>query len=167
MLPSWRWPIIALAAVAVIAADQVTKWWARNKLDSPMDLIGSLRFNLTSNSGMAFSRFEGGGQFIGIVAMVVIVVLLVASRNVRSRWSALALGLVVGGAAGNLVDRLVQPGPGLLGGRVTDFIDLQWFPVFNLADSAITVGGILVVLIGLSAGTPSGDGQGTTVPNEH
>jgi signal peptidase II len=138
-----------MAAGVVIAADQVTKWWARNELDSPMHVIGSLRFNLAFNSGTAFSRFQGWGQVIAVLAVVVVVILLRASRTVRPPWGALAMGLVLGGAVGNLIDRVTQAGDGLLGGRVTDFIDLQWWPVFNIADAGITVGGLALVLLGL------------------
>ena len=144
-----RWWLIGSAATIVIVADQVTKWWARNELDSPMHVIGSLRVNLAFNSGTAFSRFQGWGQVIAVLAVVVVVILLRASRTVRPPWGALAMGLVLGGAVGNLLDRVTQAGDGLLGGRVTDFIDLQWWPVFNIADAGITVGGLALVLLGL------------------
>jgi signal peptidase II len=152
-----RWWLIGAASTLVIVADQLTKWWARNELDSPMHVIGSLQFNLAFNSGTAFSAFQGWGQVIGVLAVIVVVVLLRASRTVRPPWGAVAMGLVLGGAVGNLIDRLVQPGDGLLGGRVTDFIDLQWWPVFNIADAGITVGGVALVLLGLA-----GDGDDRT-----
>ena len=60
---------------------------------------------------------------------------------------AVALGLVLGGAAGNLLDRLFREGSGFLGGGVVDFIDLQWWPIFNVADAAVTIGGLLLVFV--------------------
>jgi signal peptidase II len=144
-----RWTSIGAAAAVVIALDQLTKYWAR-QMDEPIELIGSLRLNLAFNSGAAFSRFEGWGSVIGFVGVIVIAVLLHSSRSVASRAGAVCMGLVLGGALGNLIDRVVQPGPGLFGGRVTDFIDLQWWPIFNVADIALTCGGILLVLVGLS-----------------
>jgi signal peptidase II len=144
-----RWWLIGLASALVIVADQVTKWWARNELESPMHVIGSLRFNLAFNSGTAFPRVQGWRQDLAVPAVVLVAVPLRACRCVRAPRGALAMGLVLGGAVGNLIDRVVQPGDGILGGRVTDFIDLQWWPVFNIADAGITVGGIALVLLGL------------------
>ena len=146
--PLARWTAIASGVSTVVVLDQLTKWWARG-LDGPIDLIGSLRFNLAFNSGMAFSRFEGWGSLIGVVGVVIVVVLLRTSLQVTSRFGALCMGAVIGGALGNLIDRVAQPGPGLFGGKVTDFIDLQWWPIFNVADIALTVGGLLLVLTGL------------------
>lgn len=155
-LGRWRW-IVGTAAV-VVAVDQLTKWWARTTLDEPVHVIGSLQFNLAFNSGTAFSRFEGWGSVIGVVAIVVIAVLLRAGRRVASRRGALAMGAVIGGALGNLADRVFQAGPGFFGGRVTDFIDLQWWPIFNVADMAIVVG---AALLALSAGRPETEAAGT------
>jgi signal peptidase II len=146
--PMVRWASIGAAAAVVVALDQVTKWWARG-LDRPIDLIGSLRFNLAFNSGAAFSRFEGWGSLIGVAGVVIVVVLLRFSLQLTSRAGAVCMGVVVGGALGNLIDRMVQPGDGFFGGKVTDFIDLQWWPIFNVADIALTVGGLLLVLTGM------------------
>ncbi len=73
--------------------------------------------------------------------------LLATGRNARSRLMAVALGLVVGGAFGNLIDRAFREGAGFLGGGVVDFVDLQWWPVFNLADAAIVVGAISLFVV--------------------
>ena len=78
------------------------------------------------------------------MALVVIIGLALSVRKLSSRVAACAAGLVVGGAIGNLLDRLFR-GRGWLHGSVIDFIDLQWFPIFNVADSAITIGGVLFV----------------------
>lgn len=143
---------VAIAA-AILAADQLTKHWAVNALDDghTVDLVGSLRLKLYFNSGMAFSQGEGAGPFIGAAALVVVTVLLLSLRRNGGRLSVVATGLVVGGAAGNVTDRLFRD-EGLLRGRVVDFIDLQWWPVFNVADVAVTVGGALIVLGALRAG---------------
>jgi signal peptidase II len=95
---------------------------------------------------MAFSQGRGWGPVIGIVALVVVVVLLASRRRSASVGGAVALGLVIGGAAGNILDRLFRSGDGFLSGQVVDFIDFQWYPVFNLADAAIVIGGILLLL---------------------
>jgi signal peptidase II len=88
------------------------------------------------------------GPLIGIFAVVVVVLLVRFGRTVVSPVGTVALGLVLGGAVGNLVDRLLRDGSGFLHGAVVDFIDLHWWPIFNVADSAIVVGGLLLVLSG-------------------
>ena len=144
---------VAVAALVVLA-DQLSKTWAVRRLSGgrTVDVVGSLRFNLTFNSGMAFSQGRGVGPFIGVVALVVIVVLLVSLRRTGSMLSAVGIGLVIGGAIGNVSDRLFRAGDGFLGGAVVDFIDLQWWPVFNVADMAVTTGGVILVLGSLLAG---------------
>lgn len=140
-----RW-YLAIALVVVIL-DQVSKTWAMNALDDGrvIDVVWTLRFALGFNSGMAFSKAEGWGPVIGVVATVVLVYLLSTLRRAGSAVSATGLALVIGGASGNLVDRLFR-GDAWMRGSVVDFIDLQWWPVFNVADSAITVGAVLLVL---------------------
>jgi signal peptidase II len=130
-----------------ILLDQITKSWAVARLTDGrvIDVVGSLRFNLSFNSGMAFGRGQGLGPVIGVVALVVVVVLLVGLRVEGSRLGVVAVGLVVGGAAGNVVDRLFR-GEAWFRGAVVDFIDLQWWPVFNIADIGVTVGGLLLVV---------------------
>ncbi|MFM8793920.1 MAG: signal peptidase II [Acidimicrobiales bacterium] len=137
---------LALASI-VIVLDQATKTWALDALDDGhvIDVVWTLRFSLGFNSGMAFSRAEGWGPVIGVVATGVLVYLLSTLRRAGSVASATGLALVIGGASGNLVDRLFR-GDAWMRGSVVDFIDLQWWPVFNMADSAITVGAVLLVL---------------------
>lgn len=143
-------------AIVVVAADQLTKWWAESRLspagcsvpDGCIELVGSLRLRLVENPGSAFGMGTGAGPLLGVVAGVMTVVLLVASRR-AGRGVAAALGLVAGGAAGNLVDRLARAEDGPLSGRVVDFVDLQWWPVFNVADSAIVAGVLVLVLASL------------------
>lgn len=152
--------LIAAVAVGVYALDQASKSWAVHRLSdgSTIDLVGSLRLNLAFNSGAAFSRGTGLGPAIGLLAIGVVIVLLWTSRSSASRLTSVAMGLVLGGAIGNLSDRLLREGPGgFLGGAVVDFIDLQWWPIFNVADMGVVVGGILLVLVSLRApADPSG-----------
>ena len=134
-----------LIAILIVVLDQLTKAWALSALDDrDIDLFWTLRLHLTRNSGMAFSRGEGLGPVIGVVALVVVAALLVSLRRQTTPAGVVAVGLVIGGAAGNVVDRLFRS-PGWLRGAVIDFIDLQWWPIFNVADMAITIGGLLLV----------------------
>lgn len=136
-----------LAAGLVIGLDQLTKHLALGGLDDgPVDLIGSLRLKLTFNDGAAFSVGSGRTVWITLVASVVAAVLVrMGWRADRPLW-ALGLGVVLGGAGGNLVDRLLRDGDGFGAGHVVDFIDLQWWPVFNVADIALWVGiGLLFI----------------------
>jgi signal peptidase II len=150
-LRSLRAPM-AIAAIVVVA-DQLTKHWALNALgpsaEHPsgrnIDLFWTLRFNLAFNTGMAFSSGEGIGPLVPILAIGVIAVLLISIGKSSSRWYSLAVGLVIGGALGNIIDRLFR-GEGGLHGAVVDFIDLQWWPIFNVADIAVVVGGALLLL---------------------
>ena len=131
--------------------DQLTKHWAVNALDDRnIDLIGSLRFNLAFNTGMAFSKGTGVGPVIGVVALLVVVALLIAIGRASSPLYTPAVGLIIGGAVGNLVDRLFRD-PGWFRGGVVDFIDVQWWPIFNVADICVSVGGGLLLLSTLRA----------------
>jgi signal peptidase II len=144
-----RGTVITVAVAAlVVLVDQLTKTWAVNALADghDVDVVWTLRFHLTFNGGMAFSQGRGLGPVIGVVAIIVVAVLLVSLRRTGSTVAAVAVGLVVGGAAGNILDRLFRSGDGFLKGEVVDFIDLQWWPVFNVADAAVVVGGILLLV---------------------
>lgn len=151
--------VTVAVAAAWLLVDQLTKRWALDALDGDrvIDVVWTLRFNLAFNSGMAFSRGEGLGPVIGVVALVVVVGLLLSLRRSDSMLSAVAAGMVIGGALGNLCDRLFR-GDGWLDGAVIDFIDVQWWPIFNVADIGITVGGVLLVVSMLrsdAAGSPA------------
>lgn len=148
---AWRAPV--LLALGVVFFDQLTKHWAVTVLgpDRVIDVFWTLQWNLAFNSGMAFSRGQGFGPLIAVVATVVIVWLLVTLRTESSRLSTFGMGLVIGGAAGNLIDRAFR-GEAWLRGAVVDFIDFQWFPIFNIADICINVGaGALILNSVLSA----------------
>jgi signal peptidase II len=142
---AWRVPVAI--ALGVVLVDQLTKHWAVTYLgdDRVIDLVWTLRLNLAFNNGMAFGQGRGLGPIIGIVATLVIVFLLISLRNESSRLSTIGMGLLIGGAAGNLIDRLLR-GDAWLNGAVVDFIDLQWFPIFNVADMAVNVGALLLIM---------------------
>ena len=139
--------LTAVIMVVVLVLDQLTKRWAVSELTgrAPRHVIWTLQWNLTRNSGMAFSQAQGIGPLIGIVALLVVAWLAWTSRSLTSRMTGVAAGLIAGGALGNLGDRLFR-GDRFLRGAVIDFIDFQWFPIFNVADMAIDIGGALFVL---------------------
>jgi len=150
----WLW-----LSVAVIALDQLSKWWALHALQPagvPHAVIpGLLNWTLAFNRGAAFSFLADGAgwqRWFFVVLAFVICAVLVAwlARTARRDWrNGLPLALIIGGALGNVIDRLHAA-------QVTDFVQVyfrQWsYPVFNLADSAITVGAVLFVAFGLFAG---------------
>lgn len=133
--------------LAVVVADQLTKQWVLNVLSDGkvVKLFWTLQFNLVFNSGMAFSQGQGVGRIIGVLAIFVVIGLLMSLRDAKLLATVIGTGLLVGGATGNILDRLFRGG-GWMGGSVVDFIDLQWFPVFNVADSAVTVGAGFLIL---------------------
>ena len=135
-----------LIIVAVVIADQATKNWALNSLSDgrTIDLFWTLRFNLVFNSGMAFSQGQGLGRLIGLLAIGVAVWLWSSLKKVSTNLSLVGTAMLIGGALGNVVDRLFR-GEKWLAGSVIDFIDLQWFPVFNIADSAVTLGAAMLI----------------------
>ena len=115
----------------------------------PVRLLGgALLLNVSRNSGAAFSFAQGATIVFTLVAVVVIVVIVRTARRLDSVAWATSLGLLLGGATGNLVDRIFRA-PGIGRGAVVDFIDFRVWPVFNLADSAIVCGGLLAVLLSL------------------
>jgi signal peptidase II len=136
----------AILVGLVVLLDQVTKSWAVSSLTNGrvIHVIGSLQFSLGFNSGFAFSQGQGLGPVVGIFAIVAVLFLLRAIRKATSQLSAVALCAIVAGAIGNIADRIFR-GEGWLHGRVVDFIDLQWWPVFNVADSSITVGACALI----------------------
>jgi signal peptidase II len=136
---SSRGYILALTlAAAVVAADQLTKWAVRAAVDHlPVKLVSGVRIDLTYNPGISFSRFADAGSFVVVlvaaVAAVVAVVLVFAPSRYRP-----ALGVILGGAVANLVDRV------RFDGAVADFIGVYGWPTFNLADAAIVLGTVIL-----------------------
>ena len=161
MEPAQRRGAAALFAIAVSvwALDRLTKGWAESTLPgAPIDVIdGVLRLRFTTNPGGAFS-IGGSASWLFVTASFVVVALILATAfRHRSATTAAGVGLVLGGALGNLTDRLVR-GP-RFSGRVVDFIDLHVWPVFNLADTAIVLGAIAIAVS--SFREDRGGGQGT------
>ena len=135
-------------AALVLVLDQLTKHLVVTNLAGrpPVDLIGEVvQLRYTTNSGGAFSLLTGAPLFFGITAIVIVGGIIYASRRARPLSLLVVLGLVLGGALGNLTDRLLR-GEGLLRGEVVDFVKVGWWPVFNVADSCVVVGGILLAI---------------------
>jgi len=134
-------------AALVVVVDQLTKTWAVNHLqDRVVHLFWTLQLNLTFNSGMAFGRGRGLGPIIAVIGIGLVFGIVVGTSRAPTKLAAVAGGLVLGGAVSNLLDRIFREGSGFLGGRVVDFIDPRWFPVFNLADAAIDIGAVLLLI---------------------
>jgi signal peptidase II len=138
-------------ALVVLGLDLATKLAAVAQLTETemVEVVdGLLNLRLVRNPGAAFGVAQGLTFALTVIAVVVIVVILRISRQLRSPGWAVGLGMVLGGAIGNLVDRIFRS-PGPLRGHVVDFLELPHFPVFNVADSAIVTGGVLMVLLSL------------------
>lgn len=141
-----RWAIPT--AIALIVVDQLTKQWALGRLsagpclepDDCIDLIAGARLHLVFNTGAAFASGTGWGPVLAVLAAVITVILIVLAWLRPDRLGACLLGLVAGGAVGNLIDRVTRAEDGPLTGAVVDFVDVGWWPVFNVADSAIVCG---------------------------
>jgi signal peptidase II len=151
-----RWRLLLAIAVAVLAADVVTKLLVVAHIapgENVRVLGGLLYLTQLRNVGAAFSFAEGKTVLFSLIAVAVAVVILRTARRLYSTGWAVTLGLVLGGAVGNLMDRVFRA-PGFLRGGVVDFLsvfapDGRDWPVFNLADSAIVCGGILGALLAL------------------
>lgn len=148
--PALLWLVLAVA-LGVWVIDQVTKWLAVTRLEgkTPVQLIGDwVTFTFLRNPGAAFSLGSGSTVLFTVVAVAVVVVILRVARRLRSVWWAIALGALLGGALGNLTDRLTRA-PGFPSGHVVDFISVKYFAVFNCADMAIVGSAILMVVLSL------------------
>jgi len=135
-------------ALIVVAVDQLTKVWAQHALASGQIVVidGVLNLRLVYNTGASFSLFAEGGAIIGFVVIGIVVMIFFALRDAGRRLDAIALGLILGGAVGNLLDRVLR-GSGLLDGAVVDFIQVPFFATLNGADIAINVG-VALLLVG-------------------
>ena len=148
--------LLALVAVVVIGLDQLTKYLVVRNLTPyvPVPVVdGILRLNLIRNPGAAFSLATGTTWIFTVIATVVSVVIVRVSRRLGSVWWAVCLGLLLGGALGNLTDRLFRA-PGFGRGHVVDFIEytkfpFMDFPVFNVADCSVVVAAATIGLLGL------------------
>jgi len=139
--------LFSLTALLVVTIDQLSKWWIRSNLAIGDSLFDLRFFRITRiyNTGAAFGLFRDHSVLLAIIAIIgiltVLIVVLVINRSspfLNNTLSKLSLGLLLGGASGNLIDRLRL-------GSVTDFIDFRIWPAFNAADAAISVGVILLV----------------------
>ncbi len=149
--------ILAVTAVVALVLDQVIKELSTNRLTEgePVRILGGLvHLSLLRNSGAAFSLGSGYTWVFPLVTLAVVIWIGVMARRLRSVPWALALGLVLGGALGNLGDRLFRA-PGVFHGHVVDMISVfgpygEYFAVFNIADSCLSVGVVLAVLLELT-----------------
>jgi signal peptidase II len=143
-----RLSVAVAVMVAVVLVDQLTKWWALTRLSSgPIHVIGTLDLELSRNTGASFSLFQGKAAILIPIALVLIMVLSVMAWRATTNGRAAILGLIVGGALGNLCDRFFRGDHG----AVVDFIALHFWPTFNVADASIVVGCALF-LVSLARG---------------
>ncbi|MEM8708440.1 MAG: signal peptidase II [Actinomycetota bacterium] len=143
--------------VVTVALDQLTKWWAESELDGGriIEVLPTLEFDLAYNSGFSFGTGSGLGPWIGVIVigMCGFLVWLIATAETRLR--AVIAATILGGAIGNLIDRVFRAEDGFLSGEVVDFIDVTWYAVFNVADMFVVCGaiafGVTEVLAGRQA----------------
>jgi signal peptidase II len=143
--------VLYASAMAAYSLDRITKALAEHLLAGrpPVQLIpGVLELRFTTNPGGAFGLFGGLTWLFVLVSVVVVAVVIASSRRLTGTWQAVALGLILAGALGNLTDRAIR-GASAFSGHVVDFIDLQVWPVFNVADMAIVVGAAVLIVSGL------------------
>ncbi|HEY7917329.1 MAG TPA: signal peptidase II [Acidimicrobiales bacterium] len=141
--PGTRLLVAFAVTAAVVAADQLTKWWATVHLaHGPIHLVGTLDLELAHNTGASFSLFEGQAAFLVPLAVLLVAVLTVMVWRASSMARAATFGLILGGALGNLCDRLFRGDHG----AVVDFVALHFWPTFNVADASIVVGCVLLLI---------------------
>jgi signal peptidase II len=146
------WLLYGTAGAAYLL-DRLTKIWAEDALagEPPIEVIpGVLRLTYTTNSGGAFGLGQSAPWLFAGATIVVSAIIVVSSTRLGRRSAAVGLGLVLGGALGNLTDRAVN-GAGLAG-RVIDFIDLRVWPIFNVADMAIVAGALILAISSFQRG---------------
>ncbi len=164
--PPQRLRTLLVLAAVVLGLDLLTKTIAVARLTpgDPVPIIGDFaRLSLVRNPGAAFSMATGMTWLLTLVAAAVVVGVVRIGRTLRSLGWAIGLGLVLGGALGNLMDRLFRA-PGPLQGHVVDFVAVGWWPVFNVADSAIVCGAILLVVLTVLGFEPNGTRVGHGKP---
>ncbi|HET6637134.1 MAG TPA: signal peptidase II [Streptomyces sp.] len=153
-----RIPVLAGVAAFAYVLDLVSKLIVVAELEhqGTIQVIGSyLQLEVIRNPGAAFGFGEALTVVLTAIAIIVIAVIVRLARKLYSTWWAIALGLLLGGAFGNLTDRLFRS-PGVFRGEVVDFIAPAHFAVFNIADSAIVCGGVLIVLLSFRGLDPDG-----------
>lgn len=144
----------SLIVVITVVLDQLTKWWAESELDDGrvIEVLPTLEFDLAYNSGFSFGTGSGLGPWIGVIVigMCGFLVWLIATAETRLR--AVIAATILGGAIGNLIDRLFRAEDGFLSGEVVDFIDVTWYAVFNVADMFVVCGAIAFGITEVMAG---------------
>ena len=135
---------VAVGVVAlVVLADQLTKWWAVDRLASgPVHVMWRLELALSVNTGSAFSQFQGATPVLVVIALALVAVLCTLVWRAPTLGRAAVLGLILGGALGNLSDRFFRD----THGGVVDFVEFHFWPTFNVADACITVGCVLLAV---------------------
>jgi signal peptidase II len=142
--------MVGLVAAAVLALDQGTKAWALAALqDRVIHIAPAAQLRLTFNNGFSFGLGAEHGPLVSVIVLVIASLLARAALRERDMTRALLLAVVLGGALGNIVDRLVRAEAGPLSGSVVDFIAVTWYAVFNVADMFVVCGAILLVLVEL------------------
>jgi signal peptidase II len=148
---AWQWAGLAAIAVAAVVGDQLTKHVVRSQLriDESVHVVGPLSIHRVQNSGIAFGLFSSATAVVTALTAIAVGWMLVFFARSGSRHPVLpaALGLLVGGSISNLADRVRL-------GHVTDFLDLRWWPAFNLADSFIVIGVAILLLALATADRP-------------
>lgn len=149
--PRRRLRLLLTVAAVVLFIDVVTKVLAVRLLTpgQPVSIIGdTVTWTLVRNSGAAFSMATGYTWVLTLIATGVVIGIVWMGRRLVSPWWAIGLGMILGGATGNLIDRFFRA-PGPLRGHVVDFFSVGWWPVFNVADPAVVGGAILLVALSL------------------
>ena len=155
-LGKWRNVAFLLIGLLIVVADQLSKAWIRTSLSEGQSLfeVGFFQITHVQNTGAAFGLFRGQSFVLTIVAIIAVTIILIYGFVIYRYFplpdrmlSKLALGLILGGTVGNLIDRLRF-------GYVTDFIDFGYWPAFNVADSAVTVGAIIFIYAVLHLAQP-------------
>jgi len=140
--------VVVAVTAAVLVLDALTKAWALGALkDDPIGLVGPVRLALTYNKAGAFGLGGAVVPFLALAAVILVIVMVTTGSATAQAPAAVALGMILGGAFGNLADRVFRD-PGLLRGAVVDFVDVGFWPVFNLADAAITCGCVVLLWAG-------------------
>ena len=141
------WPLTGFVLVCVVAIDQFVKALVMVSLErgEEREIVAGIKLVNTRNTGVAFGQLQGGGIIVAVpIGVAVVALLAYVARNAQRRWLWLPAGLLLGGAAGNVIDRVRE-------GAVVDFLKLPHWPAFNVADAAITVG-VLVLLFVMERG---------------
>ena len=145
--PRWLAPAIVLG---ILVADQITKSWVVSAFsDAPLSIVGNdVELRVIRNAGGAFSLFTNATFVLAVLALIMSVVLVRAVMQARDTWTVVALSLVLGGALGNLSDRIARS-PGFLRGQVVDYVHIGPWPSFNVADAAVSTGVVLLLVLTL------------------